>query len=340
MPPFKKHLNILFVLVVALLLIPTGVSALALYSGDQVTIDQPVFDDVFAAGGVVDVNASVSSLVAAGGIVNINAPVSGDVIVTGGVLDVNSAVGGKVVAFGGVVTINASVGTNVIVSGGAVILGEGATVAQDAMLSGGAVIHAGQVGGNLTVEADSFDNTGTAGNLYVELEEPSQGSSTIFWAVFDILLFIGMFALGILFLAIAPKRFLMVEENVRRSALFTTIVGLVAIIFSPLVLILFSITVILLPMGLVGGMLLVIALLFSTLFVSASMGHIIARYLKWDAKEWQMFAVGFVIMNLLYMIPVVGFIILVITTSLGFGAVMVTVYRNLDALRGESKNNE
>jgi membrane protein required for beta-lactamase induction len=53
-----------------------------------------------------------------------------------------------------------------------------------------------------------------------------------------------------------------------------------------------------------------------------------------------MFAVGFVIMNLLYMIPVVGFIILVITTSLGFGAVMVTVYRNLDALRGESKNNE
>jgi len=44
-------------------------------------------------------------------------------------------------------------------------------------------------------------------------------------------------------------------------------------------------------------MLLSTVLLFSTLFVSASLGHIIATYLKWKAKEWQMFIVGFVILN-------------------------------------------
>lgn len=340
MPPIKKFLNILFVLLVAVLLIPTGVSALALYSGDQVVIDQPVFDDVFAAGGTVDVNAPVSSLVAVGGSVFINAPVSGDVIVTGGDVHINDAVGGKVVAFAGVITINGSVGTNVVASGGSVILGEGAVIARDAMLSGGAVTNAGHVTGNLTVSADTFENTGTAGYLDLQMEEPGQGLSTIFGAVFDILLFIGMFVLGLLFLVIAPKRFLVVEKNVRRSAIITTIVGFVAIIFSAVVLIIFSVSVILLPVALVGGMLILIALLFSTLFVSASLGHIIAKYLKWEAKEWQMFVVGFVILNLLYMIPIAGFIILIIATSLGLGAVLFTVYQNLDAIRGESKKSE
>ena len=84
-------------------------------------------------------------------------------------------------------------------------------------------------------------------------------------------------------------------------------------------------------------MLLSTVLLFSTLFVSASLGHIIATYLKWKAKEWQMFIVGFVILNLLYRIPIAGFIILLIATSLGLGAVLFTIYRNWTAIRGESK---
>lgn len=164
------------------------------------------------------------------------------------------------------------------------VIGEEAKIARDAMLSGGYVANAGQVTGNLSVRAETFDNAGTAGHLDVRLEEPRQGLSHTFVVVFDILLFIGMFVLGILLLAISPKRFFMVEKSVRRSAFLTTLVGFVTVILSVVVLILLAVTVILLPVALAGGMLYFIALLFSTLFVSASLGRIIAGYLNWGGE--------------------------------------------------------
>lgn len=322
----------LIIAVLLALLLPAGVSALVTYNGGEVLIDRPVQDDVFATGGTVTIDAPVASLIAAGGMVNINAPVSGDVIVAGGTVTIGANVGGKVVAAGGTVTINKEVGTNAVATGGTVTIGKSARISRDALISGGSVTNAGEVKGNLTVRAQSFTNTGTAGNLDVQLSEPRGEFSRIF-AIFGILFTIGMFILGLVLLRIIPTQFLSIEEEVRTSSLLKTVVGFVSLIVSFIVLILASITIILLPIALILWMVFFIALILATLFVSLAFGRIIFRYIKKEAQPWHMFVVGFIVMSLIFLIPVAGFIILIIAESLGFGAILFTIRKDWDMIQ-------
>ena len=322
----------LIMAVILAILLPTGVSALVTYNGGEVLIDHPVQDDVFATGGTVTIDAPIASLIAAGGMVNINAPVSGDVIVAGGTVNIGANIGGKVVAAGGTVTINQEVGTNAVVTGGSIIIGKGARISRDALISGGTVTNAGEVKGNLTVRAQSFINTGTAGNLDVQLSEPRGEFSRIF-AIFGVLFTIGMFILGLVLLRIAPAHFLSVEGEVRTASFLKTAVGFVSLIVSFIILILASITIVLLPIALVLWMVFFIALILATLFVSLAFGRIIFRYLKKEAQPWVMFVVGFIVLSLIFLIPIAGFILLVIAESLGFGAILFTIRKDWDLTR-------
>jgi len=328
--------KMLIMAIILAILIPAGVSALVTYNGGEVLIDHPVQDDVFATGGTVTIDAPVASLIAAGGMVNINASVIGDVIVAGGTVNIGGKIGGKVVAAGGTVNINQEVGTNAVVTGGTVTIGKSARISRDALISGGTVTNAGEVKGNLTVRAQSFTNTGTAGNLDIQLSEPRREFSRIS-TIFGILFTIGMFILGLVLLRITPTHFLSVEEEVRTSPLLKTMVGFVSIIVSFIILILASITIVLLPITLILGMVYFIALILATLFVSLAFGRIIFRYLKKETQPLFMFIVGFIVLGLIFLIPVVGFIILVIAESLGFGAILFTIRKDWNLIRGPAQ---
>ncbi len=328
-------LRSLIPLCILLLLLPGGVSGLVTYNGGQIVIEQPVQDDVFASGGTIDINAPIASLIAAGGTINLNAPVHGDVIVAGGTVNANSNIEGKLVAAGGTVVVRGNIGTNAVVTGGTVQVQPGATIERDALISGGVVTNAGTVKGNLTVRAQTFTNTGTAGHLDVQLSEPQREFSRIF-AIFGALFVIGLFILGLILLRMLPRPFLVVEGEVRTSPILKTIAGFVAIIVSFIILVLISITVVLLPVAMIFWMIYFIALILSTLFVALALGRLIAKWTKWNAgKEWHMFLVGFVILNLLFLIPVLGTIILIISVSLGFASFFHAIYVNWNLLKGE-----
>ncbi|MFA5295686.1 MAG: hypothetical protein WC382_09235 [Methanoregulaceae archaeon] len=323
----------ILLLIILAILLPAGVSALVTYDGSQVSIDQPVHDDVFASGGTVDINAPVDSLVAVGGTVTINAPVAGDVIAAGGTVSVNGDIGGKLIAAGGTITVNRDIGTNAILAGGTVTLGPGVTVGRDAMVTGGQVTNAGTVTGNLSVSAQSFDDRGTAGHLEVELSEPRDQFSA-FRSLGLFLLSVGMFFLGLVLIRVAPARFIAVEEEARRSPLVKTIAGFFGIIVAFIVLILVSITIVLLPLAFILWEAFFLGLLISTLVVSLAFGRTIAGYLKWEAPPWQFFIVGFIVLNLLFRVPVVGIIFVVIAVSLGTAAFFWTIWLHRDVIRG------
>jgi hypothetical protein len=330
----NQNHSILVSLLILLFLIPGSVSGLVTFNGGQVVIDQPIPDDVFASGGTVDINAPVASLIVAGGTVNINAPVQGDVIAAGGTVNANSEIAGKLVAAGGTVVVSGNIGTNVVITGGTVEIRQGVTVDRDALLSGGMVTNAGTVRGNLTVRAQTFTNTGTAGHLDVQLSEPRGEFSRLF-SVFGILFVIGLFILGLVLLRMIPRGFLVVEQEVRTSAILKTIAGFFAVIISFIILILISITVVLLPIALIFWMIYFIALILSTLFVALALGRLIAKWIKWDAKQnWYLFVVGFIILNLLFLIPLIGSIILIISVSLGFASFFHAIYVHWNAITG------
>ncbi|MDD1718788.1 MAG: FapA family protein, partial [Methanoregulaceae archaeon] len=300
---------------------------LAFYSGDRVSITMPVEDDVFASGGMVQVNAPVSSIIAAGGTVEINAPVTGDVIAAGGTVLVRGPVGGKVVAAGGTVTIDGAVGTNVVLAGGDVKLGSQAHIGRDAAISANRVSNEGIIDGKMMISSQSFENTGQAGSIDIR-EGGSQKNKGLFsgiFAILPVLFVIGWLILGLVMVRFLPSRFSLVTKEVGRSPVVKTVVGFCAILLAIIGLLLCGVTIVGLPIALVGLMLLAITVILAPLFVSAHLGTWVSSVLKHTVSEWQALVIGFVILVVLVWIPLAGIVVLVVSISLGTGALIYTI---------------
>ena len=321
------------ILVFSLLLLPAGVSALASYSGNQVSIDMPVNDDVFAAGGVITVNAPIDSLVAAGGTITLNAPVKGDVIAAGGRVIANNNIGGKLVAAGGTVDVNGDIGTNAVITGGTVTINPRSTIGRDAEISAGTVTNSGHVMGNLSVRSKSFSDTGFVGGKSTYVQTESHSFSKIFTAL-GILFSIGWLILGLVLLKVAPARYRVVEDEITKSPVVKLVVGFVGLIIAGIVLVILAITIVGLPIALVSGLLVFTGVIFSVLFVSSAFGRLLFSWLKIEIRDWHAFVTGFVVLSILFRVPVAGFIILIVTISLGFGALLYAVHGNWKLITG------
>jgi len=295
-------------------------------SDDQVSIDSPIDDDVFVAGSTVTINAPVASAVIAGGTVIINAPVSGDVFVAGGQILVNSDIDGKIVAAGGDIDLRGAA-KNAVIAGGDIAIHSTTVINRDAIIGGGNVSNAGKILGNLTVRADNFQNTGSAGSVDFKKTEGLRGLQNLM-NLFSILMTVGFLIIGIIFIKLFPTQFFIVEEEVRKSPVKNTLVGFVLIIASVIVIILLSVTIVGFPVALIMGMLFIIALMHSCLFVSFAVGRKIVDLFKVKLNNLLIFVLGFVILSLLFRIPYAGVLIVIVAISLGFGAIIYALREN------------
>ncbi|MCW3130895.1 MAG: hypothetical protein OCU20_07185 [Methanophagales archaeon] len=328
-----KRLIFLSLLLILLLLLP-HVHALQMLSDDQVSIDSPIDDDVFATGGTVTINAPVTSAVIAGGTVTINAPVSGDVFVAGGQILVNSDIKGKIVAAGGDIDLRGAA-ENAVIAGGDIDIHSTTVINRDAVITGGNVSNAGKILGNLTVRADNFLNTGSAGSIDFKKNEGLRGLRNLI-NTFSILMTAGFLIVGIILLKLFPRQFFIVESEIRKSPVKNTLVGFVLIIASVIVITLLSLTIVGFPIALIMGMLFIIALMLSSIFVSFAVGRKIVDLFKVKFKlnfklkfnDLLIFVLGFVILSLLFRIPYAGVLIVIIAVSLGFGAIIYALREN------------
>jgi len=324
----------LLILSLILFLLLPHAHALEMLSGKEVSIDSPIDDDVFAAGGTVTINAPVASVLVAGGDVNINAPVSGDVFVAGGDISVNSDIKGKIVAAGGDIDLRCAA-RNAVIAGSDINIQSTTLISRDAVIAGGTVLNSGRITGNLTVRAEEFQNTGTAGSVDFERTEGLQGLEELMIKMMNVLYVlttIGFLILGIIILKLFPTQFLMVEAEVRGAPLRNTAVGFTLIIVSVIVIFLLALTLICLPVALILGMLFSIALILSSLFVAFAIGRKISDLFKVKSSDIVIFVIGFVILSLLFRIPYAGVLIAIVAISLGFGALIYTVHRNWQSI--------
>jgi hypothetical protein len=318
-----------------LLVLPAGVVALESFSGQQVSINSPVADDVFAAGGSITVNAPIDSLVAAGGTITLNAPVKGDVIVAGGRIIANNNIGGKLVAAGGTIDVNGDVGTNAVITGGQVTINPRSTIGRDAEISGGTITNSGHIMGNLSVQSQNFYDSGTVGgkSSYVQSRQPSL--SKIF-TILGILFSIGWLILGLLLLKIVPSRYRIVEAEVTKSPVIKLVVGFVGLVVAVIALVILAITIIGLPIALVSGLFVIIGVILSVLFVSSAVGRLLFSWLKVEIQDWHAFVAGFVVLSILFRVPVAGIIIFILAICLGFGALLYAVHGHWKFITGTS----
>jgi hypothetical protein len=313
----------------------SGAQALRTFSGDLISIDTPINDDVFAAGSMVNINAPVNSAVVAGGTVNVNAPIKGDLIAGGGQVHINSDVGGKVVAAGGNIDQGGNVGTNLVALGGQVSILPQSIVSKDALIVGGNVVNAGRVNGTLTVSANGFQNTGSAGKVDFQKTETPKQEKRESWAglgLFGLALIIGYLILGLILLRILPGLFVVVGEEIMRSPAVVTAVGFVSIIAAFIALIVIAATIVGLPIAIIGFMLTAIALMLAGTFVSFAMGKWIGSRFNLKYGDMILFLIGFAILNVLFLIPFLGGLIYLISASLGFGALIYSAKNQMRAL--------
>jgi hypothetical protein len=316
-----------------LLLLPSGVVALESFSGQQVSINSPVADDVFAAGGTITVNAPIDSLVAAGGTITLNAPVKGDVIAAGGRIIANNTIGGKLVTAGGTVDVNGDVGTNAVITGGKVTINPRSTIGRDAEISGGTITNSGHIMGNLSVQSRNFYDAGTVGGKSSYVQTGQQSFAKIF-TVLGILFSIGWLILGLVLLKVVPARYRIVEEEVTKSPVVKLVVGFVGLVVAGIALVILVITIVGLPIAIVSGLLVVIGVIFAVLFVSSAVGRLLFRWLKVEIQDWHAFVMGFVVLSILFRVPVAGIILLIVTICLGFGALLYAIHDHWKFITG------
>ena len=325
--------NVLLALIAALILSSSG-TALQVLSGTNVYIDTPIDDDIFASGSVVNIDAPVSSATVAGGTVNVNAPIAGDLLAAGGQVTVNAPVGGKVMAAGGSLNIGGNISKNALLMGGQVDIRPGVVIGKDALIYGGSVSNAGQVEGNLTVSASTFQNTGSAGSVQFYQIETEKEPPKYPINPFGIVMTIGYLIAGVLFLRLLPVLFSAMDQEIRKSTVIKAIVGFVMLIASMVLILLVFVTIIGIPIAIMLTLLLALAVMTSSIFVSFSLGRAIFDTLNFKSGELVVFLIGFLILNGLFYIPIAGGLIKLIAVSLGFGAILYAIRTNWPTLHG------
>ncbi len=138
------------VLLFALLLLFPASALLAQEIGESVSRHGTVKEDIYLAGGNVDVAATVDGdVVAAGGTVTVGDEIKEDALLAGGSVTVHGKVHDDVRAAGGSLTLDADVGDDALLAGGNVTLTPASRVGGRAWLAGGELDIAGHIGKEL-----------------------------------------------------------------------------------------------------------------------------------------------------------------------------------------------
>jgi hypothetical protein len=245
---------------------------------------------------------------------------SGDLVVPSG-QSVSTAV-----SFNGDATIEGTVTeTLVVFNGGAMITG---TVRQDVIVFNGPVVveSGATVGGDIVSRetpqiADGADVQGeiTGVAARFDWENVGLGGRFAWWLGYSISTLI----LGLLLLLFAPGLDRALAETRRRLGASIGI-GLAVFFLTPIVAIILMVTIVGLPLGLF--LLLALALLYTVGYVSGA--HAIGRFIvKPPSSRYVAFLVGWGIVRVLGLVPILGGLTWTLVTIFGLGALVVATRR-------------
>lgn len=317
-------------LVLVPLIMPDSTFALQVISGDMITINEPVEDEVLIFGETVYIDSTVRGAIVFANNIYVNAPIEGDLFVTGAQVTVNTDVSGKIVAAGNFIDLGGK-STNAILAANSINFDPTSTIINDAYVAGGTIINNGNISGKLVAMTDNFQNNGTVGDLQITSQEAMMPDMQGWLNLFGILIVIGFGILGVILVKLLPTQFNSVQLVMKKSIIKNTVVGFLLIILFVIIIVLLAITVVGMPMSAFGLLVLLTGLILSSLMVSFALGkkilELLGRRSSRDIHNIISFVIGFIILNLLYMVPIpyFGQIIQVIVISMGFGAIYYTV---------------
>ena len=263
----------------------------------------------------------------------------GDLVVFGGNVTVekDADLNGNLVVFGGTVTSNGKVSGDVVIVGGQVSLDEQAYITGDVVTVGGQLqkVEGARIDGEVVnnIQPDIQIPDGTLPPSVPVPDAPAPPSINFdfnpFWSAAGVL----VRAVAVALLAMLVVMFLQpqldrVSQAITSQPLMSGSIGLATLLASPIALLILAVTIILIPVALLGILLLVFAWLFGIIALGQEVGE---RFTRSINQSWApVFTTGFGTFLLVLVggaiaeIPCVGWIVPVSLGLLGIGAVTIT----------------
>lgn len=326
---FRLNLNpIRVLLLLALLVVPTGVVFAQSPNGDVV-----LFGQNYTLESGDELNGSLAVI---GGNVTIEegATVDGDVVVIGGNISIDGDVDGDMAIIGGNMMLTAAIDGDIVIIGGQANLASTAVVDGDIATIGGNVNKepGAEVTGDITNNAPPTVDVPDIPDS-PEIPNPPNVDVNInpFWSI------LGKFVQAVVLAAIGMMLTLFLQPQLDRAA--GAIVrqpwvaggyGLLAFIVLPVILVIMTLTIILIPVVAVVVLIFPLAWLFGIIAIGQEVGD---RFAKAINQVWApVLSTGFgtfllmLVVGFIELIPCVGWIPSALVALLGIGATIMTVF--------------
>lgn len=323
--------------IIAVLLLGTlaaGVIVADTRMGGHVTVgpDETVDDDLTVVGGTVVIEGTVTGDVTViGGTTEIPGEVQGDVSIVGGSLQVAGVIAGDVSVAAGSVTIEQGAVIGSLAAGagsvdifgtveGDVDVGAGTiTLGPTAHVHGDLTYAGGPRGGELRMDdAARVDGTVT--------EEVVRGWFTV-WPT-DLFDWAAVFVFGLMHLLLGAILLILLPEfstdlamAVRDRPVRTAAIGAAILFGTPILLVMLLVTIVGIPLALAGAMLLLIVYWIGLVYGRYAIGEWLLSATDID-NRWIALLVGLVVVGIIAQIPLLGWLVSLVVTLVGIGALV------------------
>ncbi|MBI2415233.1 MAG: hypothetical protein HYV33_01055 [Candidatus Kerfeldbacteria bacterium] len=218
-----------------------------------------------------------NDVIVAGQNITINGIVDGDVIAIGATITINAIVHGNVRAAGGNITITNNVDRNVTLFAGTVLITPAALIGKDLFVSGGEVIFAGAVNGSLRGEIGNFTLNGYVGqDVDVQVEATDWRHQFNFWLIgVKIIGWLGLLLVGVVLVKLFARRTAAIVQQMLAQPWRSLVWGMAYVLVVPLGLLVLLLTLIGLPLSLIGVVLFGITLYVAKIYVGTAVGQLL-----------------------------------------------------------------
>ncbi len=325
-----------------------------------VDIAGTVNGDVMIAGGMLNFDGKSSGdILAGGGEIKINGEKEGNVRVVGGDISIGGIVSKNITAVGGSVIIekDSVVNGNVYIAGGNIeIRGD---VKGDIKTAGGRVFLAGKTDGDVEIYADEISirpDAKIGGNLvYHSNNELSVNENVVageitrkslpiteneeedfggFLLGFEMLRFLGLLILGIVLYKLFYGKGKIILSSMEKEPWKNLAIGIVAIILIPVSILILLVSLVGWPLMIVVLFGFIITLMISKIVAIIAVGYLVNKRFKerelTKKFPWVNFIIGYLVLQILCLVPVLGWLAICLITTWAFGGVIWYFYRKLE----------
>ncbi|MCK5332586.1 hypothetical protein KAJ41_01835 [Candidatus Parcubacteria bacterium] len=312
-------------------------------AGGMINFSGKSSGDILAAGGEIKISGQKEGNVrVAGGNISIEGGIPKNVTVAGGsiMIEKNSVVDGSVYLAGGNIEIRGDVKGDVTAAGGRVLLAgstngdveiwaEEISIRPDARIGGNLIYHSKQ---EISVGENVVAGEITRRSLAVNQNEKKDFLGFIFG--FEIIRFLGMLILALILYKLFYRKGRDIVGSLEKDPWKNLAVGIISLILIPVFLVILLVSLVGWPLMFVVLFSFIIVLMISKIIAIITIGYLVNKRFK--EKEltkkfpWINFILGYLIIMVLWIIPIIGWLAVCLISAWSFGGVIWYLYKRFE----------